>query len=314
MVTLRNLASDFTAIVSPWSRLWSWDLIATLALLTFAALVALAYAIRVWRRGRAQFDRVDRQGGSALLSKEVMEGAYWFLQPVGRVLVSLGVSPNQVSWASFALALLTGAFLSVGHFGSAAVAGTLSALLDAVDGMVARLSGQASDAGEVLDVTVDRYAEFFFLGGLAIYYREMPTLLGLTLLALVGSFMVSYSTAKAEALQVDPPKGNMRRPERAVYLLAGAALSPVTIPLFETVRSTPVAVGHPMVFAVGMIAVLANVSAAERMTEIYRIMKSKRAVQLRALQAAKENALTESGDAPEAPSTQAARSPLRQDT
>ena len=83
------------------------------------------------------------------------------------------------------------------------------------------MTGVSSDAGEVLDAAVDRYVEFFFLGGLMIYYRDIAALLILTLFALVGSFMVSYSSAKAEALHVPAPKGSMRRPERAVYLTAG---------------------------------------------------------------------------------------------
>ena len=106
------------------------------------------------------------------------------------------------------------------------------------------------------------------LFGLVFYYRPIPELMLLTAGAMIGSFMVSYSTAKAEALQIDPPKGSMRRPERTLYLLVGAALSPVTIPWFERIPSFPIAVGHPMVFALAMIAVMANASAIERFAAI----------------------------------------------
>jgi len=242
-----------------------FQLISTLALMAVVALVAVAYLIRVWWSGRAHFDRVDRQGGSALLGKSLMEGAYWFLQPIGRLLVFCRVSPNQISWASLAFGILAGACLAFGHFGTAAVFATISALLDSLDGMVARMTRVASDAGEVLDAAADRYVEFFFLAGLVIYYREVPGLMILSLAALAGSFMVSYSTAKAEALRVDPPRGSMRRSERAFYLILGAALSPVTIPIFETDRIYGIAIGHPMVFALGMVAVLANLSAIAKM-------------------------------------------------
>jgi len=249
------------------------DVINTLVLLGLTALVVIAYSIRVATQGRARYDRVDRQGGSALLSKGLMEMAYWGMQPVAKLLVFFRVTPNMLSWASLIFAVFTGSCLAFGHFGFGAVFSTVSALLDSLDGMVARLTGVASDAGEVLDAAVDRYAEFLFLGGLAIYYREIPVLQILTLLALLGSFMVSYSTAKAEALQVDPPKGSMRRPERALYLTLGAALSPVTIPWLERYRDFSIPIGHPMVMAVCLVAIVANVSAVERFWAIAKAIR-----------------------------------------
>jgi CDP-diacylglycerol--glycerol-3-phosphate 3-phosphatidyltransferase len=232
-----------------------------------AILVAIAYMIRVSFRGKAHFARIDRQGGSSLLSKEMMEGAYWFLQLLG---------------------VTAGACLAFGHFGSGAVFATISALLDALDGMVARATGVSSDAGEVLDAAVDRYAEFFFLSGLVIYYRELPILMFLALSALLGSFMVSYSTAKAEALQVEAPKGSMRRPERAFYLILGAALSPVTIPWFEGTSDLPIPIGHPMVLALCLVGVLANISAVERFWVIAKTIRFREREQTAAQNAALE--------------------------
>jgi CDP-diacylglycerol--glycerol-3-phosphate 3-phosphatidyltransferase len=187
------------------------------------------------------------------------------------------ITPNQISWASLFFGIVAGTSLAFGHFGSAAVFATISALLDSLDGMVARMTGVASDAGEVLDAAADRYVEFFFLAGLAVYYREIPALLILALVALIGSFMVSYSTAKAEALHVTPPKGNMRRPERALYLILGAALSPVTIPIFEEDRVFTIAIGHPMVFAIALVAVMSNLSAIERLYAIAKEMRVREA-------------------------------------
>lgn len=228
------------------------------------ALLAAAYGVRIAVKGRAHFDRIDRQGGSRLLTKGTMELGYWILQPVARLLVFLRVRPNLVSWSSLAFGIVAGACLALGHFGFGAVFATISGFLDSLDGMVARSSGVASDAGEVLDAVVDRYVEFFFLSGLAVYYRQIPLLQVLALLALLGTFMVSYSTAKAEALRVDPPKGSMRRPERAVYLILGAALSALTIPWLETRAESGIHIGYPMVAALGLVALVANVSSIER--------------------------------------------------
>lgn len=243
----------------------NFDFIQTLALLTITGVIVVAYFFRVWIKGPAKFSRVEQQGGSALLGKGVMEGAYWSLQPVAKLLIFFRISPNQISWASFVLGFLAGAALVFGHFGTAAVLSTVSALLDSLDGMVARLTQKASDAGEVLDAAVDRYNEFFFLAGLTLYYREIPFLLVLSLIALMGSFMVSYTTAKSEALNIKIPKGNMRRPERALYLTLGAALSPLTIQLYELDRAYPVAMGYPMVLALLVVAVLSNISACDRL-------------------------------------------------
>jgi phosphatidylglycerophosphate synthase len=253
------------------------DLAFALILFTLTGLVALAYWIRTFFKGKARFDRVERQGGSSLLSKELMQGGYWFFQPLAKFLVLCRITPNVISWASLGFGVLAGACLSQGHFGFGAFFATFSAVFDALDGLVARMTGVSSDAGEVLDATVDRYVEFFFLGGLVIYYREIPVLLALALFALAGSFMVSYSTAKAEALQIDPPKGNMRRPERAIYLILGAALSPITIPWFERIREYPIAIGHPMVAAVALIAVLSNLSAIERLYAVSRVIREREA-------------------------------------
>lgn len=255
----------------------NFDLIFTLALVTIVVVAAFVYFFRVLFLGRVRFSRVDRQGGSRLLSKEIMEGGYWFFQPLGRLLAACHVTPNQLSWSSLVLGLLSGACLAFGHFGTGAVLSALSALLDSLDGIVARETGVASDAGEVLDASVDRFVEFFFFGGLILYYREVPAFLVLTLLAMVGSFMVSYSTAKAEALQIVPPKGSMRRPERALYLTLGSALCPVTIPWLETYREYPMAVGHPMIAALCLVAVLGNISAIERLWVIAKEIRKREA-------------------------------------
>ena len=277
-----------------------FDVLSTLLLLIVFGVAALAYSVRTVLKGRAQFDRVDKQGGSALLSKSLMEMAYWTITPLGRALVACHITPNQISWASLVLGLLAGVALGFGHFGTAAVLSTFSAFLDSLDGMVARLSGLASEAGEVLDATIDRYNEFFFLAGLTVYYRDIPALQLLALAALAGSFMVSYSTAKAEAMNVSPPKASMRRPERALYLTLGAALSPITIPLFEQNRDFTVAIGHPMVLALCLVALLSNVSAIERMYAVAKEMRkreneAKRAAMI-AQAAAEQSDATESRD------------------
>jgi phosphatidylglycerophosphate synthase len=241
------------------------DIFYTIALLMLMGIVALAYTIRLSLRGRARFDRVNRQGGSVLLGKGLMEMAYWSLQPIAKALVFLKMTPNQLSWASLVSGGCAGVALAYGSFGFAAFLATVSAFLDSLDGMVARMTSVSSDAGEVLDATIDRYVEFFFLAGLVLYYRHVPVLQAVSLCALVGSFMISYSTAKAEALHIPPPPGIMRRPERAFYLILGAAFSPIPTPAVDAFFSSNHPVGLPMVIALTVVAILSNISAIERL-------------------------------------------------
>ena len=262
------------------STLVNGDLVYTFVLLMTAVVLILAYSLKAFLRGKAQFDRVDKEVGSALLGKGVMQMAYWGLQPVGDFLIFLRLTPNAISLLSLVFGAVTGVALAFGHFGSAGVFATIASLLDSLDGMVARKTGVASDSGEVLDAAVDRYVEFFFVAGLVVYYRDVPWLVLLCLAAMIGCFMVSYSTAKAEALHVTPPRGMMRRTERGFYMTMVAILSPISIQSFEhsaTYPSSglyPVQMGYPMVFALFLVALFANFSAAQRLYAIAMAVKA----------------------------------------
>ncbi len=252
---------------------FEYDIANSLALVLLLAFVLLTYAFRVLISGRAHYERVDRQGGSVLLGKVFMEMGYWALEPLGRPMARWHISPNYLSWTSLVMGGISGVLLAYGQFGTAALCATVSAFMDTLDGMVARSTGVASEAGEGLDATIDRYVEFFFLSGLVIYYHDILILQIFSLMALMGSFMVSYSSAKAEAMHIPPPPGIMRRHERAFYLILGAALSPIPIPALEAHFTFPIPVGFPMVLAVVLIAFLANISAIERLYTVGLALK-----------------------------------------
>jgi CDP-diacylglycerol---glycerol-3-phosphate 3-phosphatidyltransferase len=243
------------------------DLICSLLLVGAVAVVAACYAFRVAFVGAAHFDRVEREGRSLLVGKATMEMGYWALQPLGRSCVAAGITANMISWSALALAFGAGFAVAGGRMGLAAVLASVSSLCDVLDGLVARRSRAVSGAGSVLDSSIDRYAEFFFLGGLAVHYRAELGPLLLALAALAGSFMVSYATAKAEALRVAAPRGAMRRLERAVCLSAGAALTPLAAMIFP--RSTVLGLREvPMLVALAAVAVLSNASAVRRLWSV----------------------------------------------
>lgn len=223
----------------------------------FAATGA-AYLARVLKKGRARFERVERQGESFFLRKPAMETVYWSMEPVAQGIVSLGLSANSVSWLAAFFGLLTGAAFAIGRFGLGSLFATIASVLDLLDGMVARAKSPSRGSGKVLDSTLDRYVEFFLLGGLALHFRAQGILLAFALLALMGCFMVSYSSALSESLRIPVARGNMRRPERLVLLILGAIVS--------TLSASPMG----MTLALILIALGGNGSALGRLREIGR--------------------------------------------
>jgi phosphatidylglycerophosphate synthase len=236
--------------------------------------VVAVYATRAFSRGRARHSRSDADGGSVLLSKVAMEMGYWLLDPVVSVLATWRVTPNAVTMFSLVPAALAAVAVAFGCFGLGCALGTLGALCDLVDGVLARRTGVDSEAGEVFDAATDRYIEFLFLAGTAVYYRTHWMVLVLTLAAMLGSFMISYTTAKAEAMGVRAPRGPMRRAERAVYLLTASALTAVTKVLFASSPSHALR-ELPLLVALALVAVVTNVSAVQRFAVIAGALRSR---------------------------------------
>jgi CDP-diacylglycerol--glycerol-3-phosphate 3-phosphatidyltransferase len=235
------------------------DFLLALVSVTVTGAVVVLYAGRTLLAGRFVSERADRLGGSAILGKWAMDMGYWALGPVVRLCLAARISPNALTWLSLVLGAVAGVMMALGKLGHAALAGTVASLCDALDGQVARRIDRASDAGEVLDAAVDRYADFFLVAGLCLHYRSSPFALGLSLLALLAAFMISYATAKAEALRLEVPRGAMRRHERLVYLLVGAAASALVAPSLSPPRSE-----YPLLAALAVIAVVGNISAVRR--------------------------------------------------
>ena len=144
---------------------------------------------------------------------------------VDLLVATLGIREHRDRLRSLAGAA-SGVALAHGDFGWATLGLLVACVGDGLDGPVARRTRTASTAGALFDASADRYQEAFALGGLAVYFRESASMLELTLFALVGSFMVSYGSAKAEAAGVPVPASMMRRPERAAVLWVGVASRP----------------------------------------------------------------------------------------
>lgn len=208
---------------------------------------------------------------SALVPDALLTVVLERLSDTAALLADAGISASAVTLFRLALAGLGGLLLGLGVFSWAAVFMVCASLGDAIDGLLARRTGTASPGGALLDASVDRYEEFFFIGGLAIHFRENVLALALALAALAGSFMVSYGSAKAEAAGVPVPPGVMRRPERAICLCLGVSLSAIAVGM-QARGAAPQWIGPAPIFvALGVIAVVANVSAVARLRHVARV-------------------------------------------
>ena len=250
------------------------DLYFSLGMFGLAAALLASYGVRALFHGRARNARTDADGGSVFLNKATMEMFYWLLNPVIGALAALRVTPNMVTLWSLVSALGAGVALAFGWFGLAAALATLSTFGDILDGLLARRLGVGSEAGEVIDAAADRYGEFFLLGSLVYYYRAHDQVLFIVLVALVGAFMVSYTTAKAEAMSVSAPRGAMRRSERATYLIVGAASTPITQTLFAGAPSLALR-ELPVILATTVIAVVANISVVHRLSSMVDALRAR---------------------------------------
>lgn len=144
-----------------------------------------------------------------------------------RGLASAGIPPNVLTAIGLVINLACGFLFGFGHFFLAGVVLIVANLFDMLDGNVARLSGRVTKYGGFLDSTIDRLSDMgAFLGIIIFYSRKTPehSVLNVALagVGMIASVLVSYTTARSEALGVKANVGFLQRPERVVLLIIGA--------------------------------------------------------------------------------------------
>lgn len=224
-----------------------------------------------WLNASRRYRRVMEQGSTFFLGLNLMNAGYAMLQPLVRWCVREGVTPAAVTWSSLLPAAGAALGVATGHWGIAAWCLLASALSDVLDGAVARETGHMSAAGAVLDSVLDRYAEFIFFGGLFIWYRDNLAAQLVVLGAVFGSFLITYSSAKAEALRATPPRGPMKRSDRLALLVVACAVTPLLDFWLQPAESR---FAWPVLVAVAAIAVLANLSAVQRFVTLARSVRA----------------------------------------
>lgn len=175
------------------------------------------------------------------------------LEKVGKILSSRGVNPNTITIIGLLGTILGSVFIARGRLALGGAVILFMGPIDALDGAVARAGGTISSFGAFLDSVTDRYIEAFIYGSLIIYFLSQDESIGvlLSFISLVGSVLVSYTRARAEGLGFKTKIGILTRFER--MLVIGPTV------LFQI----------PMV-GVGIVAVLANLTAFQRIFDIKR--------------------------------------------
>jgi CDP-diacylglycerol--glycerol-3-phosphate 3-phosphatidyltransferase len=144
------------------------------------------------------------------------------------------VTPNQLTAAGVTLCLAASAIVyfedrgELLYFWLGAALFIVGSVLDILDGALARATGKGSPFGGFIDSTTDRMGEAAMLGAIGLIFMRdgHEAALAVTFAAVAGSFLVSYTRARAEALGLRGDVGLSSRAERVVIVSAGLILAP----------------------------------------------------------------------------------------
>ena len=166
------------------------------------------------------------------------------LTPVARGLFRLGASANQVSVGGFALNLATAGLVATDHLVAAGVLYLIAGTLDLLDGILARLTGTPTRFGAFLDSTIDRAAEGVVFAAIGYRFALEGAAIdaGVVVLALLGSFLVSYTRSRAEALGAECRVGIATRAERVVLVAVGLVAGLLTQMIYLVALLTAITV------------------------------------------------------------------------
>jgi len=185
----------------------------------------------------------------------------YFAEPLVKLIAKTPLTPNVLTWIGVFIACGAAVLAATGHLFAAGWVVAAAGLFDMLDGSLARFKSQSTKFGAVLDSTLDRVGEAVVFVGLTVFYLQNPSLWGIIAvgLALVGSQLVSYIRARAEAINVNCEVGIFTRPERIVILSLGLLFS----------RFNPV-----LIIALGLMAVLSWITAGQRLFYVWQKTKT----------------------------------------
>jgi CDP-diacylglycerol--glycerol-3-phosphate 3-phosphatidyltransferase len=189
--------------------------------------------------------------------KELRKRSQVLLVPIARGLGRMGLTPNVLTLVGLALNGAVAAVVVSGGLRWGGVLLLFASAFDALDGTLARLTGQQSRFGAFFDSSIDRYSESVVLGGLLYYLLQNGEQIGVLLAfaGIVGSLMVSYTRARAEGLDVECKVGLLTRLGRMLLLAVGLMVVRPVITLW-------------------ILAILANFTAFQRMFHVWHQLQN----------------------------------------
>lgn len=196
-----------------------------------------------------------------MLTKLFRSRAQGLLTILASFFLRLGMSPNSLTLLGFALVCAIAILIGLGMESLGGLLLIFSLGFDALDGAAARLSGSESRFGAFLDSTLDRWAEsaIYFALLVRAWQRNDQLFALLIFIAFAGSVMVSYTRARAEGIGVQCTEGWLTRLERLILIIVGLVLTAWSY--------------IPLTILVGVIAVLGNITAIQRIMLVYHAIR-----------------------------------------
>jgi len=196
----------------------------------------------------------------AKLSEVRKASAYRLTEPVVRFLSKTPITPSAITWLGFLLTAGAAALIITGHLLAAGVVVFIAGFFDMLDGALARRTNQATRFGAILDSTLDRLSEAVLFLGILVHYAGEQSITGILLVsvALIGSLLVSYIRARAEALGLECQVGLFTRFERVIVLVLGLLLNQ-----FD----------YALIIALAIIVVFSFFTAGQRLLHVWKQTK-----------------------------------------
>src|SRR6266571_6504971 len=196
----------------------------------------------------------------------VKKGTLRVIEPAISLLARNNVSPNKITTAGTLVTIAASIVYAAGHIMTAGWIMAVTAFFDVMDGEVARRTGRCTVFGAFYDSSLDRVADGALMAGLTVFYAINPIhhnfyMMVVCLLGIIGTFLVSYTRARAESLGIDAKVGVMQRPERIVLLSVPQAL----FGLFWN--------GWVLMGIIVLLSVTAWITAVQRIAFVYRATK-----------------------------------------
>jgi CDP-diacylglycerol--glycerol-3-phosphate 3-phosphatidyltransferase len=199
--------------------------------------------------------------GAGVISELIGRRVRSYLIVVGRGLARLGLTPNMLTIIGLLLNAGVAVVIATGHPGWGGALLLVASAFDMLDGAVARATDTITRFGGFLDSTLDRYSEAVVFGGLLIYLlgtgdAELGALL--VFVSAVGSLLISYARARAEAAGYSASVGLVARPERVILLAVCLLL------------------GRPL-WALWVLAITTHLTALTRIVHVWRLSRQEAA-------------------------------------